>query len=71
MPRALAEAVASATPTSAAAATTTDLERRPHAHPSHHERLLALRLTGMAKAFDDQLRQPDIDALAFEERLAS
>ena len=35
-----------------------------------HERLLALRLTGMAKAFDDQLRQPDIDSLAFEQRLA-
>jgi DNA replication protein DnaC len=35
-----------------------------------HERLLALRLTGMAKAFDDQLRQPDIEALAFEQRLA-
>jgi DNA replication protein DnaC len=34
-----------------------------------HERLIALRLTGMAKAFDDQLRQPDIDALAFEQRL--
>ena len=35
-----------------------------------HERLLALRLTGMAKAFDDQLRQPDTDALSFEGRLA-
>src|SRR3954469_18076314 len=35
-----------------------------------HERLLALRLTGMAKAFDDQLRQPDVDALSFEGRLA-
>lgn len=34
-----------------------------------HERLLALRLTGMAKAFDDQLRQPDIDKLPFEQRL--
>ena len=34
-----------------------------------HERLLALRLTGMAKAFDDQLRQPDIDSLSFEQRL--
>ena len=34
-----------------------------------HERLLALRLTGMAKAFDDHLRQPDIDALSFEQRL--
>ena len=34
-----------------------------------HERLLALRLTGMAKAFDDQLRQPDIDKLSFEQRL--
>jgi DNA replication protein DnaC len=35
-----------------------------------HERLLRLRLTGMAKAFDDQLRQPDVDALSFEGRLA-
>jgi hypothetical protein len=34
-----------------------------------HERLLALRLIGMAKAFDDQLRQPDIAKLAFEQRL--
>lgn len=34
-----------------------------------HERLLALRLTGMAKAFDDQLRQPEIDKLSFEQRL--
>ena len=32
-----------------------------------HERLIALRLTGMAKAFDDQLRQPDIDALALSD----
>jgi DNA replication protein DnaC len=39
------------------------------AHPTH-ERLLALGLTGMAKAFDEQRRQPDIEALAFEERLA-
>ena len=34
-----------------------------------HERLLTLRLTGMAKAFDDQLRQPDIDSLSFDQRL--
>jgi DNA replication protein DnaC len=34
-----------------------------------HERLIALRLTGMAKAFDDQLRQPDANALTFEQRL--
>jgi DNA replication protein DnaC len=39
------------------------------AHPTH-ERLLALGLSGMAKAFDEQRRQPDIEALAFEERLA-
>ena len=39
---------------------------------AHHtqERLLALGLAGMAKALDDQRRQPDIAALAFEERLA-
>lgn len=37
-------------------------------NPSH-ERLIALGLTGMAKAFDDQLRQADADALTFEQRL--
>ena len=39
------------------------------AHPTQ-ERLIALGLGGMAKAFDDQRRQPDIMALSFEERLA-
>ena len=39
------------------------------AHPTQ-ERLLALGLTGMAKALDDQRRQPDLAALSFEERLA-
>ena len=34
-----------------------------------HERLLALGLAGMAKAFDDQQRQPDAAALTFEQRL--
>ena len=34
-----------------------------------HERLAALGLPGMAKAFDDQLRQPDAAALTFEVRL--
>ena len=38
-------------------------------HPTL-ERLLALGLTGMAKAFDDQRRQPDVAALPFEDRLA-
>ena len=38
------------------------------AHPTH-ERLIALALPGMAKAFDDQRRSPDIAALSFEERL--
>jgi DNA replication protein DnaC len=33
------------------------------------ERLAALGLAGMAKALDDQQRQPDAAALAFEERL--
>ena len=33
-------------------------------------RLVTLGLTGMAKAYDDQQRQPDITALAFEERFA-
>jgi DNA replication protein DnaC len=39
------------------------------AHPTQ-ERLTALGLTGMAKALEEQRRQPDIAALAFEERLA-
>jgi len=38
-------------------------------HPTH-DRLVALGLNGMAKALDEQQRQPDIAALAFEERLA-
>jgi DNA replication protein DnaC len=38
-------------------------------HPTE-ERLVALGLTGMAKALEEQRRQPDIAALAFEERLA-
>ena len=38
------------------------------AHPTH-ERLIALGLIGMAKAFEDQRRSPDIAALSFEERL--
>lgn len=38
-------------------------------HPTH-DRLIALGLTGMAKALEEQRRQPDIAALAFEERLA-
>jgi DNA replication protein DnaC len=38
-------------------------------HPTHG-RLVALGLTGMAKALDEQQRLPDIAALTFEERLA-
>jgi len=38
------------------------------AHPTQ-ERLIALGLTGMAKALDDQRRSPDITTLGFEERL--
>ena len=37
-------------------------------HPTH-ERLIAFGLHGMAKAFEEQRRQPDIAALGFEERL--
>ncbi len=37
-------------------------------HPTH-ERLIAFGLHGMAKAFEEQRRQPDIEALGFEERL--
>ena len=39
------------------------------AHPTQ-ERLTALGLTGMAKALEEQQRQPDVTALPFEERLA-
>jgi len=38
-------------------------------HPTL-DRLIALGLTGMAKAFDDQRRQPDVATLPFEDRLA-
>ena len=38
-------------------------------HPTH-ARLVELGLIGMAKALDEQHRQPDIAALAFDERLA-
>jgi DNA replication protein DnaC len=37
-------------------------------HPTH-ERLIAFGLHGMAKAFEEQRRQPDIAALDFDERL--
>jgi DNA replication protein DnaC len=37
-------------------------------HPTH-ERLVTLGLTGMAKAFEEQRRSPDLDALPFEERI--
>lgn len=37
-------------------------------HPTY-ERLIALGLTDMAKALEEQRRQPDIAALGFEERL--
>ena len=38
-------------------------------HPTH-DRLVALGLTGMAKALEEQRKQPDIAALSFEERIA-
>jgi len=38
-------------------------------HPTH-DRLVALGLTGMAKALEEQRKQLDIAALGFEERLA-
>ena len=38
------------------------------AHPTH-KRLVALGLTGMARALEEQRKQPDIATLAFEERL--
>ena len=42
--------------------------RRPMLHPTHN-RLVALGLTGMARALEEQRKQPDIATLAFEERL--
>src|SRR6267142_1861399 len=39
-------------------------------HPTH-ERLIALGLTGMAKALEEQRRSPDLNALSFEERVGS
>lgn len=39
------------------------------AHPTH-ERLIALGLAGMAKAFEEQRSSPDLAALSFEERVA-
>ena len=37
-------------------------------HPTQ-QRLVALGLAGMARALEEQRRQPDIDALSFEDRL--
>jgi DNA replication protein DnaC len=37
-------------------------------HPTY-DRLITLGLIGMAKAFEEQRRSPDLDALPFEERL--
>ena len=38
------------------------------AHPTH-ERLIALGLAGMARAFEEQRASPDVLALSFEERV--
>src|SRR5271165_2917035 len=38
-------------------------------HPTH-DRLVALGLTGMAEALEEQRKQPDMAALGFEERIA-
>ena len=37
-------------------------------HPTH-DRLIALGLLGMAKAFEEQRQQPAVASLTFEERL--
>jgi DNA replication protein DnaC len=37
-------------------------------HPTH-ERLIELGLSGMAKAFEEQRRSPDLEALSFEDRI--
>ena len=39
-------------------------------HPTH-DRLIALGLVGMAKAFEEQRAQPAVASLTFEERLGS
>ena len=44
-------------------------ERNTHAHPSHLRPLIALGLTGMAKALEEQRRQRNVEGLTFEERL--
>ena len=44
-------------------------EQRMLTHPTS-DRLIALGLTGMAKALEEQRRDPDVEALSFEERLA-
>src|SRR5271167_658820 len=62
--------IPSGTATSVAAGTTTDLEEGDPMLINHtQERLVALGLAGMARAFDDQQRQPDVTALTFEQRL--
>jgi DNA replication protein DnaC len=43
-------------------------ERRMLTHPTH-DRLVALGLTGMAKALDEQRGQRNVEGLTFEERL--
>ena len=59
--------IPSITATSVAVATTTDQPEGDLMLVNHtHERLAALGLPGMAKAFDDQQRQPDAAALTFE-----
>ena len=40
-----------------------------HNHPTH-ERLVALGLAGMAKAFEEQRSTPGCETLTFEERVA-
>lgn len=37
-------------------------------HPTH-ERLIELGLSGMAKAFEEQRRSPDLEAVPFEDRI--
>jgi hypothetical protein len=62
--------IPSSTATSVAAATTTDQQEEDLMLSNYtHERLAALGLAGMAKAFDDQQRQPDVTAPTFEQRL--
>ncbi len=53
-----------------AAPVITGARGRPMLHEQTIEKLYSLRLQGMAHALQEQMKQPDMAGLAFEERLA-